>query len=145
MREASNVASLSAMLAVIDDMASWHGRQDPAWPVPVFDRATILASLAARVRVLLCGQRAAACAALLDAAARLDHVGARADLLAAIAHALDRVWEGDRQAVADRLLRMILALPRERQYAALSAVLDSSRTSEAQSAFAAFACTANNW
>ncbi|MFX6035883.1 hypothetical protein ABTE74_21100, partial [Acinetobacter baumannii] len=57
----------------------------------------------------------------------------------------DRVWEGDRQAVADRLLRMILALPRERQYAALSAVLDSSRTSEAQSAFAAFACTANNW
>ncbi|WP_422647663.1 F-box domain-containing protein [Cupriavidus sp. H18C1] len=145
MREVSNAASLSAMLAVIDDMASWHRRQDPAWPVPMADRTAVLAALAARVRVLLNGQQPAACAALLDAAERLDHAGARAGVLAAIATALNPVCNAERHAIADRLLGMILALPAELQYAALSAVLDSPRPREAGLAFTALTCTAENW
>lgn len=145
MREVSNVASLSAMLAIIDDLASWHGRHDPAWPVPIPDRAAVLIALAARVRVLLDGQQPAACAVLLDAAERLDHPGARAGVLAAIATALNPVCHADRDALGDRLLGMILALPNELQYAALSAVLDSPRPREARLAATALACTAENW
>lgn len=145
MREASNTASLSAMLAVIDDMASWPGRQDPAWPVTLVDRATVLAALAARVRVLLHGQRTAACAALVDAAQRLDHAGARAGLLAAIARALNPLCDADRHVVADRLLRMIVALPDDLQYATLSPVLDSPQPRKARSASTALAGTAEQW
>lgn len=145
LREASNTASLSAMLAVIGDMASWHRRHDPAWPVPMADRATVLAALAARVRVLLHEQQPAACVALLDAAQCLDHPGARAGVLAAIATALNPVCGADRHALADRLLGMILALPRQRQYAALSAVLDSPRPREARLAFRELHGAAQNW
>ncbi len=145
MQGVSNAASLSAMLAVIADMAGWHRRHDPCWPVPMADRASVLAALAARVRVLLNGQQPAACAALLDAAERLDHPGARAGVLAAIATALNPVCHADRHAIADRLLGMILALPDELQYAALCAVLGSPRPRDVRLAFTALTRTGGNW
>ncbi|MCP2848871.1 hypothetical protein NK942_24245, partial [Salmonella enterica subsp. enterica serovar Typhimurium] len=85
MRGAAQATTLSAMLAVLDEMAGWPRRQDPEWPVPMASHGSLVSALAARVQVLLPAQRQPACEVLLDTAERLHAVGLRARALAAIA------------------------------------------------------------
>ncbi|MCT9116865.1 hypothetical protein N6G02_12080 [Cupriavidus gilardii] len=145
MRGAAQATTLSAMLAVLDEMAGWPRRQDPEWPVPMASHGSLVSALAARVQVLLPAQRQPACEVLLDTAERLHAAGLRARALAAIARSLDSVRDSDRDATESRLGRLIDALPADHRYPALAAVLASHRTREARRAFTALDCTAGNW